>query len=257
MKRSKIEWCDFSGGNLNFVRRGKDDCECSPGCDHCYARRIGERFGYLPDVTTFYPDKLAKLATQQFGYSQVLPTHPSPPLLFVCDTGDLFHPAVPFEVIRDAINMMVSRKDVTWLILTKRAQRMHDLFSRIVLPSWVWLGVTVCDDNERWKLDLLCDTPAGKRFVSYEPAIGPLDLRYHLCADYIKNKLTLGGYIDWVIAGCESGQGRRPADAAWFRSLRDQCVDNGVPFFLKQMDVDGQIVKMPELDGQVWRQFPE
>ena len=40
--------------------------------------------------------------------------------------------------------------------------------------------------------------------------------------------------LKWVIAGCESGPGARPASVGWFRSLRDQCKDAGVPFFLKQ-----------------------
>lgn len=62
--------------------------------------------------------------------------------------------------------------------------------------------------------------------------------------------------IDWLICGCESGPGRRPTDPDWIRALRDQCVNAGVPFFLKQMEVDGKLVKMPELDGRVWDQMP-
>jgi protein gp37 len=40
--------------------------------------------------------------------------------------------------------------------------------------------------------------------------------------------------ISWVIAGGESGPGARPMHPAWARSLRDQCVAAGVPFFFKQ-----------------------
>ena len=63
--------------------------------------------------------------------------------------------------------------------------------------------------------------------------------------------------LDWVICGCESGTNRRPFNADWARSLRDQCEESGVPFFLKQMSVNGKIVHMPELDGKVWHQIPE
>jgi protein gp37 len=38
----------------------------------------------------------------------------------------------------------------------------------------------------------------------------------------------------WVIVGGESGPGARPMHPAWARSLRDQCVAAGVPFFFKQ-----------------------
>ena len=40
--------------------------------------------------------------------------------------------------------------------------------------------------------------------------------------------------IGWVICGGESGQKVRPSNLEWFRSLRDQCVAAGVPFFFKQ-----------------------
>ncbi len=64
--------------------------------------------------------------------------------------------------------------------------------------------------------------------------------------------------ISWLIAGCESGPNRRPAELDWFRALRDQCELTRVPFFLKQAEeVKGRLVKMPALDGRKWNQFPE
>ena len=100
----------------------------------------------------------------------------------------------------------------------------------------------------RWPY--LRDTPAALRFISFEPGIGPLWIPPNgiLHADY--------PWPDWVIAGCESGPRRRPAKIEWLRSLRDQCVAAGVPFFLKQMEVNGKVVKMPMLDGREWKEFP-
>jgi protein gp37 len=43
--------------------------------------------------------------------------------------------------------------------------------------------------------------------------------------------------IDWVIVGGESGPGARPMEAAWARSLRDQCAEAKVAFFMKQAGV--------------------
>lgn len=90
--------------------------------------------------------------------------------------------------------------------------------------------------------------------------------------------------IDQVIAGCESGPGKRKADVNWFRSLRDQCVEHGVSYFLKQADEvllnpadvelganevhpvtagprsdwkgTSKIVTLPYLDGQQWAEYP-
>ena len=41
-------------------------------------------------------------------------------------------------------------------------------------------------------------------------------------------------HLDWVIVGGESGRHARPMHPDWARSLRDQCVAAGVPFFFKQ-----------------------
>ena len=42
----------------------------------------------------------------------------------------------------------------------------------------------------------------------------------------------------------------------WVRGLRDQCQAADVPFFFKQMIVDGRKVELPELDGKVWAEMP-
>lgn len=61
---------------------------------------------------------------------------------------------------------------------------------------------------------------------------------------------TEGCGISWVIAGCESGPGARPMDNGWARSLRDQCAEAAVPFFLKQQtDARGRVENLPMLDG--------
>lgn len=41
-------------------------------------------------------------------------------------------------------------------------------------------------------------------------------------------------YLDWVVAGGESGAGARPMHPDWARSLRDQCAADAVRFLFKQ-----------------------
>jgi protein gp37 len=180
MKRSKIEWCDYSGGYLNFIRRGKaGDCGCSPACAHCYALRIGERFGNLPDHTTIYPDRLEKLERQKFPQDGNRRGPGSKPLAFVCDTGDIAHPLVPDGFIWQAMGVMAGRDDVDWLVLTKRAERMRDLLkwargdyieqhgpryapiSLAPAPN-IWHGATICNQPEADRIvPVLLDTPAA------------------------------------------------------------------------------------------------
>lgn len=64
------------------------------------------------------------------------------------------------------------------------------------LPN-LWLGVTVCNRDELWKLDVLRKIPAALRFVSFEPLLSDL------------GNVDLSG-IGWVIAGGETGSGARP-----------------------------------------------
>jgi len=80
------------------------------------------------------------------------------------------------------------------------------------------------------------------RFISYEPALGPLD------------KLDLSG-IDWVIYGGESGSCYRPEDKQWARDMRDRCQEAGVAFFHKQSAAYKTEMGI-ELDGQVIREYP-
>lgn len=87
----------------------------------------------------------------------------------------------------------------------------------------IWFGVSVEDQpnaDERIP-NLLEETMPGRRFLSYEPALGELDI-------------TRFKGIDWVICGGESGFGARAMNPDWARSVRDQCASAGIPFFFKQ-----------------------
>ena len=99
----------------------------------------------------------------------------------------------------------------------------------------VWLGVSIEDQEQADKrIPLLLQTPAAVRFLSCEPMLGPIDLdleRYESPGwfDYRKKLIHL------VIVGGESGQGARPCDIAWIRSIVQQCKDAGVKCFVKQL----------------------
>ncbi len=130
---------------------------------------------------------------------------------------------------------------------------------QLPLPN-VWLGVSV--ENQATadeRIPALLGTPAAIRWLSMEPLLGPVDLtRIHHTTGYgaspcegcgndvYINALDGETYcragcdgpifprINWAVVGGESGKGARPKHPAWDRSLRDQCVAAGIPFFLKQ-----------------------
>jgi protein gp37 len=148
-------------------------------------------------------------------------TWKAPRTIFVNSMSDLFHPKVPEEFIKQVFAVMADTPQHTYQVLTKRAQRLSKLSSKLDWPQNIWMGVSVESDKYSFRADHLRLVPAAIRFVSAEPLIGPLP------------SLDLSN-IDWLIAGGESGPGARPMHPNWVRDLRDRCVASDVRFFFKQ-----------------------
>jgi protein gp37 len=137
----------------------------------------------------------------------------------------VFDNKVPSAWRRELFELIEQCRRLDWLLLTKRPQSIAKM-----LPSdWgdgyrnVWLGVTAEDQTyfeQRW--DVLQKIPAAIRFISYEPAIGPLRLPKH------------GPFPDWLISGGESGGGARPLKPQWVRQVIADCRNRGVAPFHKQ-----------------------
>jgi protein gp37 len=116
------------------------------------------------------------------------------------------------------------------------------------LPN-CWKGVSVEDQRRAdERIPLLLDTPAAVRWVSYEPALGPVDFEHvaHENCNPRHYYASLSGYvidgdqsdtdkISWVVIGGESGTGARPFNIEWARSIIAQCQEAGVPVFMKQL----------------------
>lgn len=104
----------------------------------------------------------------------------------------------------------------------------------------VHLGVSV--ENQATadeRIPDLLSTPAAVRWVSYEPALGPVNI----CAvpdsatrpaEYSARYSPLGD-LDWLVVGGESGAAARPFDLRWARSLIALCREARTPVFVKQL----------------------
>jgi protein gp37 len=109
--------------------------------------------------------------------------------------------------------------------------------------SNLWLGVSVENQqaaNER--IPLLRQAPAAVSFLSCEPLLEAVELfdvdgPVSIAMEEVNPKETLfpAEVIDWVVIGGESGNGARPCQTDWIRSLVEQCRDVGVPCFVKQL----------------------
>jgi protein gp37 len=244
MNATKIEWADATWNPTSGCTA------ISEGCQNCWAKRMANRQrgrnGYPADDpfrVTFHPDRL----DEPLGWKK-------PRRIAVSLMGDLFHGDVPDEWIDKVFAIMTLATQHTFLVLTKRPERLAeylaspdnyllvaggagDVSNRRVWPGWplpnVWLGTSVenqqaADERIPW----LMKCPVAVRFLSMEPLLGPVEL------SSVPQRESLERYdgrpLDWVIVGGESGPGARPMHPDWVRSIRDQCQAASVPFFFKQ-----------------------
>jgi protein gp37 len=108
----------------------------------------------------------------------------------------------------------------------------------------MWFGVSVEDGTRLSRVEHLRKAPAGIRFLSIEPLIGPI------------GRIDLTG-IDWVIVGGESGPKARPMKEQWVREVRDQCIAADTAFFFKQWGGLRPKSGGRKLKGREWNQYPD
>jgi protein gp37 len=164
-------------------------------------------------------------------------------MIFVNSMSDLFHEEVPLTFIQEVFAVMRETPHHTYQLLTKRAERLAEISSKLIWPGNVWMGVSVESADFKYRIDHLRKTNAAIRFLSLEPLLGPLD------------KLDLFE-IDWAIVGGESGPGARRVELEWVRSIRDQCRKQKVAFHFKQWGGVNKKKSGRILDGRTWDEFP-
>jgi protein gp37 len=170
-----------------------------------------------------------------------------PTRYFWCDMTDMFWEEYPDLWIDRCFDVMAQTPQHVHMVLTKRAGRMADYLARHFpepLPN-VWAGVSV--ENQEYADERLPDfrrVRAAVRFVSYEPALGPV------------NWSGWEGFVDWLIIGGESGSKARPFDSGWARQALDWCRTHGVAPFIKQMGSNSDI-KTTDWKGEDPAEWPE
>jgi protein gp37 len=239
---SAIEWTEATWNPTTGCDRISD------GCDNCYALTLAKRLKAMGNPK-YQSDGDPRTSGPGFGVA----VHPDalevplrwrqPRTVFVNSMSDLFHAHVPDEFIARVFAVMQATPRHTYQVLTKRPRRAARLAARLPWPGNVWMGVTVEDDDQVQRVDVLRQVPAAVRFISAEPLLGPLP------------SLDLAD-IDWLIAGGESGHRARPMDARWVFDLRDACLATSVAFFFKQWGGRTPKAGGRDLDGQTWDALP-
>jgi protein gp37 len=73
------------------------------------------------------------------------------------------------------------------------------------------------------RIPILLATPAKLRWLSVESLLEAVNLRPHLAR------------LDWIVCSGEWHDSWRPMEFVWAETIRDDCAEFGVPFFMKQV----------------------
>ncbi len=234
MNKSKIEWTESTWNPVTGCSK------TSAGCKNCYAERMAKRLQAMGQ------------ANYRNGFGLTCHEHTlelplkwkKPQTIFVNSMSDLFHRNVPKTFIKKIFDVMNRASIHTFQILTKRADRLAELSDELTWGKNIWMGVSVENDKYKDRIDCLRYAEAHIKFISFEPLIGSI------------GKVNLQN-IDWAIVGGESGPGSRYMDPEWVTDLRDQCIQQKVPFFFKQWGGTNKKKTGRQLEGKYWDQMPQ
>lgn len=236
---SAIEWTDAT---VNFWW----GCtKVGPGCDHCYAEGMANRFGTswgqgMPRRKIASAAKTLEKLNRQGGK-----------WVFIQSMSDLFDNEVPGAWFDEAWMHIHNATNCRIQIVTKRVSRVEKAIAESGPPIWpahAGLMITVVNQAEADRdiprlLALKAKLGIPWVGLSMEPLLGPVDLTRVRFSDIATVDVLLGldpetgrmgPCLDWVIVGGESGPKARPMHPDWARDIREQCQAAGVPFFFKQ-----------------------
>ena len=193
----------------------------SEGCRHCYVYRSDSRYDRISSEPTKNADFDLPVRRKRDGSYRI----PSGELVFTCFTSD-FLLDIADEWRADAWDMIRQRSDLHFMFITKRIDR----FAQCVPPDWGdgWDNVTVgCtvenQDRADYRLPFFLEADIKHRDVICEPLLERMDIEKYL-----------GGWIESVTVGGESGPEARVCDYDWVLDLRRQCDRRGVAFSYHQ-----------------------
>ena len=260
-RNTKIQWTDMTWNPIIGCHK------ISPGCENCYAEKMANRISHMDTWIGEQYREVIGLDGKWNWETHVADSHmdfpkiKKPKRVFVGSMTDIFFHSQRAEGrvdITRLFSVFAQHPQHTFQILTKRPVEMN-LFlkalrditeSKVLKDTWkwplpnVWLGVTVCNQEEaNFKIPILLDTPAAKRFISIEPMLGPIDLSYMPDKNWVMNAFTgistyptgsiIHNNLDWIIVGAETGQKARPIEHNWVAVLARQAQLNKIPLFFK------------------------
>lgn len=193
----------------------------SPGCKNCYVYRGDSKRGV--DSSIIYQTKSFDLPIQKKRNGEY--KIPSGTEIATCFSSDFFVEEAD-EWREKAWAMMRERSDLTFLMITKRIDRL-----KANLPTdWGdgYENVTICctvenQDRADYRLPIYKDAPIKHKIIICEPILERINLDVHV-----------GTWIEQIVVGGESGYTAHPCNYDWVLSIRKLCEEHRISFWFKQ-----------------------
>lgn len=232
--KTGISWADATWNPVTGCSR------ISAGCDHCYAERMAHRLQSMGQplyVDGFKVREHPEMLDRPERWKR-------PRVIFVCSMGDLFHGDVWDEFILSVYQAMIRAPQHTYVILTKRPNRMVHFMKETFLPWYdglkigeipaiptIWHGTSIESINQMHRALDLQSLNVGlwrnRLFVSFEPLLDMIEIN-----DVIRDAL-IG--IRQVIIGGESGPQARRMSVMDVASLATVARQAGCDVYMKQL----------------------
>jgi protein gp37 len=234
MAQSSIEWTE------NTWNPATGCTKVSAGCKYCYAEVMSRRLKAM-GVEKYSAGFQVRTHENQLSIPY---TWKHSKIVFVNSMSDIFHEDIHIHFIKKVFKVMNDNPQHVFQVLTKRSERLSEVHKELKWTQNIWMGVSVENENVKYRIDNLRNTRAKVKFLSCEPLIGPL------------NNINFEN-IDWVIVGGESGYRPRAMSPDWVLDIQDQCEIAGVAFFFKQWGGRNKKKNGRILNGRTYDEMPE
>ena len=196
MNKTKIDWFLKPLYTWNVI------CGCRGGCSYCYARRMNDRFKWIPTWTNpvFFHDRLIE------PYEETTPRN-----IFVGSMCDMFGDWITSDWIKEVLYIAEHNPQHTFMFLTKNPFR----YIEFKYPPNVILGTSITDKNT--DLDLRRNvmrrmkSARNRTFVSIEPILSDF-----IAPDYKNHSFDM---FDTVIIGAMTGHNAVIPQRQWIDSI--------------------------------------
>lgn len=212
MKRNDPTWNPWHGCH-----------KYSEGCKNCFMYYLDEQRGQDGSkISKNKNDWNLPLKKDRNGNPKIK----SGEFVRVCMSSDFFLEEAD-EWREEAWDIMRKRPDVTFSLLTKRANRIKDCLPNDWGDGWDNITFAVSCENQiraDERIPYLLELPAKHLWISLKPFIDEIDL----------DKYLVTGKIETVLCGGENYAGERPLHYEWVKKIYDQCIKYNVEFIFGQ-----------------------